>query len=123
MAQSSLFHGERAPLARAAALFLLLAAPACAPESVLEARSFDCAEGADCASPFALDPEDPRTFCDDQNPCTEKANCTPCSALPPEQRDMDHCTPDAELPPFCEGRSGCVHVPRTTPAGQINDCF
>jgi hypothetical protein len=99
MAQSSLFHGERAPLARAAALFLLLAAPACAPEDVLEARSFDCAEGAHCATPFALDADDPRTFCDDQNPCAATANCTPCSTLPEAQRDIRHCTPDDELPP------------------------
>ena len=81
-----------------------------------------CASPA-CAGEPACDGEAPASFCDDCNPCTVDANCTPCSTLPPAERDIRHCTMDDELPPFCEGRTGCAHVPRTTPASQINDCF
>ncbi len=84
---------------------------------------------ASCASPTcdgtpACDGASAENFCDDCNPCTADANCTPCSALPLEDRDLHHCTMDDELPPFCAGRTGCVHVaPPTTPPQQINDCF
>jgi len=36
---------------------------------------------------------------------------------------MRRCTADDELPPFCAGRTGCVHAPLTTPEEQSNDCF
>lgn len=61
-------------------------------------------------------------FCDDDNPCTVDANCTPCSSLPPEQRDIYHCTEDTAVPSWCI-TSGCAHMPVTTPDGQVNDCF
>jgi hypothetical protein len=96
------------------ALVVLAAlAPACAVDAI--------DQGAEPAS--APEGDDPASFCDDQNPCTADANCTPCSALPRAQRDIYHCTPDRELPPFCAGKTGCVHVDLTTPAGQRNDCF
>jgi hypothetical protein len=67
--------------------------------------------------------DDPACFCDDGNPCTTDVNCTPCSTLPSSERDIDHCTPDDELPPACNGETGCVHVAQTTPPAQIDDCF
>jgi len=108
-----------------AAVLASLAAPGCAPEDgVDEARLLDCADQAGCAQhDAARDADDPRAFCDDHDPCTADANCTPCSALPPDERDIYHCTEDEDLPVFCAGRTGCVHVPMTTPAGQINSCF
>jgi hypothetical protein len=109
--------------ARAALLAIVcLAAAACVTEPVGEAVQSACA-GAACAAAPACDGDAPDTFCDDCNPCTADANCTPCSTLPPEQRDMYHCTADERLPRFCAGKTGCVHVPLTTPADRINDCF
>ncbi len=102
-------------LTRSALALSLLAAlaPACAVDAVDQIVEQASAPAGD----------DPASFCDDQNPCTADANCTPCSALPRAQRDMYHCTPDGELPPFCAGKTGCVHVDLTTPADQRNDCF
>ncbi len=67
--------------------------------------------------------DEPAGFCDDCNPCTADANCTPCSALPRAERDMYHCTPDDEVPAFCAGHTGCVHVPLATATEQSNSCF
>jgi hypothetical protein len=104
------------------ALFVALIAPACAPESVAVVRDSVC-EPSGCAPAPAEDGDDPAKFCDDHNPCTTDANCTPCTSLPPEQRDIYHCTADIELPGFCEGKTGCVHVAMTTPGEKINTCF
>ena len=101
---------------------LALLAPACASEGVLEAQSFDCAAG-ECAASTTPNGEDPHAFCDDQDPCTTDANCTPCSTLPAEDQDAYHCTADQDLPDFCAGHLGCIHVLLTTPAGVTNSCF
>ncbi|MFT3774383.1 MAG: hypothetical protein QM820_54180 [Minicystis sp.] len=93
---------------------LCLAAAACGAE--VETSAVSDLSGAEAAA-------EPPTSCDDDNPCTADANCTPCSALPEALWDIHHCTSEDELPPFCAGRTGCVHVPLTTPAAQINDCF
>jgi hypothetical protein len=100
-------------------LLLALVAAGCSAEVLVERPAAERApvEGRAC------DGDDPDTFCDDCNPCTAKANCTPCSALPETDRDIHRCTADEELPAFCTGRTGCYHVPLTTPAGQSNDCF
>lgn len=94
---------------------LSVALAGCGPEAVSDAGST-----SSIAAP-ACDADDPSTFCDDCNPCTADANCTPCSAIPHALRDIHHCSDD--LPPFCDGITGCAHVPITAPAGQINDCF
>ncbi|APR87786.1 hypothetical protein A7982_13135 [Minicystis rosea] len=87
-----------------------------------EARLGSCAS-PECAGEAACNGDAVESFCDDCNPCTVDANCTPCSALPAEERDLRHCTMDEDLPPFCAGHTGCVHLPLTTPAFQINACF
>jgi hypothetical protein len=69
------------------------------------------------------DGQDAANFCDDCNPCTTDMNCTPCGSLPTAQRDVYRCTADDDLPPLCAGRTGCVHVAVTMPAGQSNDCY
>jgi hypothetical protein len=104
-----------------AALALSLAACAGA-DPTFDAEPVIAAPG-DPSSDLACTGDDPASFCDDCNPCTTDANCTPCSALPAAERDIYHCTADDELPAFCAGRTGCVHVPFSTPAGQIDDCF
>jgi hypothetical protein len=105
----------------AGALFILTLAPGCAVDTTLaEAQSPDCIAGEGCAAPSG---DDPASFCDDDNPCTTDVNCTPCSTLPAAERDMYHCTADADLPALCAGRTGCAHVPLTTPPEQSNDCF
>lgn len=121
MAPSKLRRNARPLLVVAAALTLLT--PGCAAEDVTEARFLDCAPGGGCAHEPALDGQDPATFCDDHDPCTTDVDCTPCSAVPPGERDIYHCTADEDLPELCAGRAGCVHVPLTTPAGQADSCF
>ncbi len=116
MARPSTIPGGRLPIALTS-LLLLVAAAGCAPESDVDAVPLDSSEGQSLAA------DDPGASCDDGNPCTAKADCTPCSTVPPEARDTLHCTPDDELPPFCAGRTGCVQVPLTTPAGQVDSCF
>jgi hypothetical protein len=103
------------------ALVLALVPTACTAEVLVEAPATEI--GASTAADPACQGDDPATFCDDCNPCTEKANCTPCSALPASERDIYHCTADEELPGFCAGRTGCFHVPLTTPEGQSASCF
>lgn len=112
---------KRAPMGWLALAIGLIAA-GCNHEIVDEATLASCADG-DCGIDPACDGDSPAMFCDDCNPCTADANCTPCSALPPERREMRQCTPDDELPAFCAGRTGCVHVAVTTPEGQRNACF
>jgi hypothetical protein len=104
------------------ALALGLIALGCHSEVVDEATFASCA-GGECGIEPACDGDSPEMFCDDCDPCTIDANCTPCSALPVEQRSMRQCTPDEELPAFCAGRTGCAHVAVTTPEGQRNACF
>jgi hypothetical protein len=101
---------------------LALLTPACVAEGVLEAQQAECASG-DCLGTTTPDGDDPFTFCDDHDPCTTDANCTPCSTVPAAEQDEYHCTADQDLPSFCEGRTGCVHVPMTTPAGVSDSCF
>lgn len=96
---------------------LALASAACGSE--VASRT----EAVSLGASVACDGDDPEGFCDDCNPCTVDANCTPCSELPRDERDMHRCTPDDELPPFCAGKRGCVHLPVSTPPRQINDCF
>jgi hypothetical protein len=107
--------------ARAFLLGCLLFA-GCSAEDVSTARAANCDAG-ECVRDPVLDGADPQTFCDDHNPCTEDANCTPCSSLPAGEHDIFHCTADDELPSSCAGKTGCVHEPLTTPAGQRNACF
>jgi hypothetical protein len=107
-----------------AVLVLSLSASGCTAETaVAEAQSPDCAAAGECTADPTTDGEDPASFCDDHNPCTDDVNCTPCSALEPPDRNIHRCTADADLPALCAGRTGCVHEPLTTPAGQIDDCF
>ncbi len=104
------------------ALALCLLAPACAADPLLQAQSDDCANG-DCSAGPSSNGDDPANFCDDENPCTDDANCTPCSTLPAAERDIYHCTADDELPAFCAGKTGCVHVAWSDPPGQVDGCF
>jgi hypothetical protein len=97
---------------------LCLAAAGCSVELVDDAVEASCA-GSSCAEDQAPSGD----TCDDGDPCTADADCTPCSALPPSERSDGRCTPDDELPAFCEGKTGCVHAPMTTPAGQVDSCF
>jgi hypothetical protein len=122
MAHSHPIPRVRLRLSFAAGAVLTLWLPACAPDGVLEAEERDCATTGACADPL-LEGDDPATLCDDHDPCTTDADCTPCSTLSPSEQDLYHCTADGDLPPFCAGRTGCVHVPLTTPAGQIDSCF
>jgi hypothetical protein len=123
MAHSSSYLGARLFSLWGAAAILCLVAPGCAAEIVVEgATPGGAGTDREAVSP-ACSGDDPQSFCDDCNPCTDEANCTPCSTLPPSQQDIYHCTPDEELPGFCIGRTGCVHVPMTTPAGQTASCF
>jgi hypothetical protein len=101
---------------------LALLAPGCASEGVLEASEPECSSG-DCLTSTTPDGEDPHAFCDDQDPCTTDANCTPCSTLPAADQDAYHCTADQDLPDFCAGHLGCIHVLLTTPPGVTNSCF
>ncbi len=121
-------HSSSAPGARLlspwwAAALLCLCAVGCVSEIVVDTPAVDGADPAEQVADPACAGTDPQTFCDDCNPCTEKANCTPCSTLPPAEQDIYHCTADEELPGFCVGRTGCVHVPLTTPPGQSASCF
>jgi hypothetical protein len=106
-----------------AGVLLSLLAPACGSAGLLEAQALDCAAPGGCAEGQALDGESPTDFCDDHDPCTDDVDCTPCSAVPEDKHDIYHCTADADLPPLCAGRTGCVHVALTTPAGQVDSCF
>lgn len=101
---------------------LLFSLLGCGGEAVLEAEAASC-EGEACLAAPGCDGEATDGFCDDCNPCTADANCTPCSALPPAQRDMRRCTADDDLPAFCAGKVGCVHVPLTTATEVRNVCF
>ena len=102
----------RAPLYAAALLGLL--APGCTNEVVVD----EAIQGS-----TACESDEPASFCDDCNPCTADANCTPCSALPRAERDIHHCTPDDEMPAFCAGHTGCVHMPLADAAEESNGCF
>lgn len=133
------FSTQRAALALGP--FICLALAGCAPEALTSARQSECV-GDDSAAdegihPSALprkcsevndcDGDDPEDFCDDCNPCTVDANCTPCSSLAAAERSFRTCTEDAELSAVCAGpdgpRTGCVHAPLTTKTVQIDTCF
>ena len=118
------FSNSGAALALTA--IVCLACAGCAPETLTSVGQSECV-GPVCSEVNDCDGDDAEDFCDDCNPCTQDANCMPCSALPPEDRDIHTCTDDADLPAICAGpvgpQRGCVHAPLTTKTVQINACF
>jgi hypothetical protein len=79
--------------------------------------------------------DDVSNFCDDCNPCTDDANCTPCDRLPPGVKPSIYTCggwlygPGDQLSPICFNAdgiiaaTGCQHRGTTTPPGQSNSCF
>lgn len=88
----------------------------CAPQEPLEGQGSrrempdpDESEDKDCSGEHSWN------GCDDCNPCSWDAWCDP--------DDWNDWIPEWCRDVATLGHAACVHVDRTTPDGQINDCF